>query len=219
MHRSDQLSGMRRQYQAHSLLERQAPEAPLTLLHDWLEQALAHEPPPSEANAMTLATVDEQGRPHCRVVLLKGIDARGLVFYSHHGSAKGQELAGNPRAALLFHWPRVRDGVQVRIEGAVEVVSDDEADAYFASRPRGSQIGAWASLQSQPLASRELFDRRVADVEKRYEGQDVPRPPHWSGFRLVPERIEFWYGAQFRLHERQCYERIDGAWTQAMLYP
>ena len=127
MHRSDQLSGMRRQYQAHSLLERQAPEAPLALLHDWLEQALAHEPPPSEANAMTLATVDEQGRPHCRVVLLKGIDACGLVFYSHHGSAKGQELAGNPRAALLFHWPALER--QLRIEGEVEQVAGEEADA------------------------------------------------------------------------------------------
>jgi pyridoxamine 5'-phosphate oxidase len=119
----------------------------------------------------------------------------------------------------LFHWRHLREGVQVKIEGTVEPVSAEEADAYFASRPRGSQIGAWASLQSQPLASREQFEQRYADVEKQYEGAPVPRPPHWSGFRVVPERIEFWYGAQFRLHERQCYERNNGVWSQVMLYP
>jgi pyridoxamine 5'-phosphate oxidase len=151
--------------------------------------------------------------------LLKGFDHRGFVFYTNFSSRKGRQLAANPQAALLFHWRHLREGVQVKIEGTVEPVSAEEADVYFASRPRGSQIGAWASLQSQPLASREQFDQRYADVEKQYEGAPVPRPPHWSGFRVVPERIEFWYGAQFRLHERQCYERSNGVWSQVMLYP
>ena len=189
----------------------------LNTFTDLLEQAKRS--PDPEPTAMTVATVGRDGRPAARTVLLKAFDERGFVFFTNFSSRKGRQLAANPQAALLFHWKHLREGVQVKIEGTVEPVSAAEADAYFASRPRGSQIGAWASLQSQPLASRELFERRVAEVEKRYEGQDVPRPPHWSGFRVVPERIEFWYGAQFRLHERQCYERVDGAWTQAMLYP
>lgn len=179
----------------------------------------ARQSPDPEPTAMTLATVGRDGRPAARTVLLKGYDERGFVFYTNFNSRKGQQLAGNPQAALLFHWKHIREGVQVKVEGTVEPVSAGEADAYFASRPRGSQIGAWASLQSQPLASREQFDLRVADVEQRYAGIDVPRPPHWSGFRIVPERIEFWYGAQFRLHERQCYQRDGGGWTQLMLYP
>ena len=172
-----------------------------------------------EPTAMTVATVGRDGRPAARTVLLKGFDARGFVFYTNFNSRKGRQLAGNPQAALLFHWKHIREGVQVKIEGTVEPVSAAEADAYFSSRPRGSQIGAWASLQSQPLASRELFEQRVAEVENRFEGVPVDRPPHWSGFRVVPERIEFWYGAQFRLHERQCYERVESAWARTMLYP
>jgi pyridoxamine 5'-phosphate oxidase len=172
-----------------------------------------------EPTAMTVATVGRDGRPAARTVLLKGFDERGFVFYTNFSSRKGRQLAANPQAALLFHWRHLREGVQVKIEGTVEPVSAEEADAYFASRPRGSQIGAWASLQSQPLASREQFDARYADYEKQYEGVPVPRPPHWSGFRVVPERIEFWYGAQFRLHERQCFERNNGEWSQVMLYP
>ncbi|MFM6988845.1 MAG: pyridoxamine 5'-phosphate oxidase [Arenimonas sp.] len=189
----------------------------LNTFTDLLEQAKRS--PDPEPTAMTVATVGRDGRPAARTVLLKAFDERGFVFFTNFSSRKGRQLAANPQAALLFHWKHLREGVQVKIEGTVEPVSAAEADAYFASRPRGSQIGAWASLQSQPLASRELFERRVAEVEKRYEGQDVPRPPHWSGFRVVPERIEFWYGAQFRLHERQCYERVEGAWKQVMLYP
>lgn len=182
-----------------------------------LEQAKQSLDP--EPTAMTVATVGRNGRPAARTVLLKGFDERGFVFYTNFNSRKGQQLARNPQAALLFHWKHLREGVQVKIEGTVEPVSADEADAYFASRPRGSQIGAWASLQSLPLSSRELFDQRYADVEQQYEGAPVPRPPHWSGFRVVPERIEFWYGANFRLHERQCFERIEGQWSQVMLYP
>ncbi len=189
----------------------------LATFSDLLEQAKQSIDP--EPTAMTVATVGRDGRPAARTVLLKGFDERGFVFYTNFSSRKGRQLAANPQAALLFHWRHLREGVQVKIEGTVEPVSAEEADAYFANRPRGSQIGAWASLQSQPLASREQFEQRYADVEKQYEGAPVPRPPHWSGFRVVPERIEFWYGAQFRLHERQCYERNNGVWSQVMLYP
>jgi pyridoxamine 5'-phosphate oxidase len=182
-----------------------------------LEQARQSQDP--EPTAMTVATVGRDGRPAARTVLLKAVDERGFVFFTNFNSRKGRQLAANPQAALLFHWKFLMEGVQVKIEGTVEPVSAVEADDYFRVRPRGSQIGAWASLQSEPLASRELFEQRVAEVEKRYEGMDVPRPPHWSGFRIVPERIEFWYGAQFRLHERQCYQRVGGVWSLGMLYP
>ena len=172
-----------------------------------------------EPTAMTLATVGKGGRPAARTVLLKGLDARGFVFFTNFDSRKGRQLAGNPQAALLFHWKMIREGVQVKVEGTVEPVTAAEADAYFATRPRASQIGAWASLQSQPLPSREVFEQRIAAMEQRFDGVDVPRPPHWSGFRVVPEMVEFWYGARYRLHERQRHERVDGAWRQQMLYP
>lgn len=177
----------------------------------------AGEPDPT---AMTVATATPDARPSARTVLLKAHDERGFVFYSHLGGRKGRELQANPQAALLFHWPRVRDGVQVRIEGPVETVSDAEADAYFASRPRASQLGAWASRQSETLDSRATFEARLAQYEREFEGREVPRPPRWTGFRVQPERIEFWYGAAFRLHERQLYE-VDAAghWSKRMLYP
>ena len=173
-----------------------------------------------DRTAMTLATAAADGRPSARTVLLKAHDARGFVLYTHLDRRKGGELQANPQAALLFHWPRVRDGVQVRIEGEVDIVAGDEADAYFASRPRGSQMGAWASLQSETLASREAFEARIARFEAEFAGREVPRPPRWGGFRVVPRAIEFWYGAQFRLHERWLHERdADGAWSKRMLYP
>ena len=172
-----------------------------------------------EPTAMTVATVGKGGRPSARTVLLKGLDERGFVFYTNFDSCKGRQLAANPQAALLFHWKMIREGVQVKIEGSVEPVTAAEADAYFASRPRPSQIGAWASLQSQTLPSREEFERRIDEMEKRFEDQPVTRPPHWSGFRIVPELVEFWYGARYRLHERHRYERINGEWNQRMLYP
>jgi len=189
--------------------------ATFDLLFD--EAGAAGEP---DRTAMVVASADADGRPSVRTVLMKAHDARGFVFYTHLDGRKGRELQDNPRAALLFHWPRVRRGVQVRIEGAVSIVDDAEADAYFASRPRGSQLGAWASEQSQTLESREIFEQRVAAREREFEGRDVPRPPRWGGFRVSPERIEFWYGAEYRLHERQLYERgADGAWSRRMLYP
>jgi pyridoxamine 5'-phosphate oxidase len=181
------------------------------------EAVAAGEPDPT---AMTLATADAQGRPSARTVLFKANDARGFVFYTHLDGRKGRDLQANPQAALLFHWPLVRQGVQVRIEGDVEIVDDAEADAYFASRPRGSQLGAWASLQSETLDSRETFEARLAEIATRFDGRDVPRPPRWTGFRVVPRAVEFWYGAQYRLHERQLHARgDDGAWSTRMLYP
>ncbi|HLU13976.1 MAG TPA: pyridoxamine 5'-phosphate oxidase [Arenimonas sp.] len=175
--------------------------------------------PEPEPTAMTLATADGKGRPSARAVLLKAWDERGFVFYTNYQSRKGQQLAANPQAALLLLWKQVREGVQVRIEGTVEPVTAAEADAYFATRPRESQLGAWASLQSQPMASRAEFEARYADYEREFAGGEVPRPPHWSGFRVVPEMIEFWYGAPFRLHERHIYVRRGGAWEKRMLYP
>ena len=172
-----------------------------------------------EPTAMTVATADARGRPSARTVLLKHVDARGFVFYTNFDSRKGRQLAANPQAALLFLWKTLRDQVQAKIEGTVEPVSAAEADAYFASRPRESQIGAWASLQSQTLDSRETFEARIDEFTAKFDGGPVPRPPHWSGFRVVPEMIELWYGAKFRLHERQRYARVDGRWTKRMLYP
>lgn len=172
-----------------------------------------------EPTAMSLATQDADGRLSVRVVLLKAFDERGFVFYTNTLSRKGRALAAHPSAALLFHWKGLRQQVQVRIEGAVQPVAADEADAYFASRPRGSQIGAWASLQSQPLPDRTTFDARFEQFEQEFEGGDVPRPPHWSGYRVVPDAIEFWYGQGFRLHERHAYRLVDGAWQTGLLYP
>ncbi len=181
------------------------------------EAQAAGEPDPT---AMVVATAGLDARPSARTVLLKSHDARGFVFYTHLDGRKGRELQANPHAALLFHWPRVRRGVQVRIEGAVEIVNDAEADAYFASRPRGSQIGAWASLQSETLDARATFEQRVAQVEQTFADREVPRPPRWTGLRVRPEKIEFWYGAEFRLHERQLYEcDCTGKWSKRMLYP
>jgi pyridoxamine 5'-phosphate oxidase len=174
-----------------------------------------------DATAMTVATADADGRPSARTVLLKAFDARGFVFYTHLDSRKGRELQANRHAALLFLWRSLREaGIQVRVEGEAQQVSDAEADVYFASRPRMSQIGAWASMQSQPLASREEFEQRLAGFEAQFEGRDVPRPEGWSGIRIVPQRIEFWYGVDFRLHERWCYEAdAGGVWSKRLLYP
>lgn len=173
----------------------------------------------TDANAMNLATLADQGRLSSRIVLLKTADERGFAFYTNLDSDKGRQLRAHPRAALCFHWKRLRDGVQVRVEGRVENVDDAEADAYFATRPRESQLGAWASLQSQTLPDRATFEERYAECEQRYADRPVPRPPHWSGLRVVPDLIEFWYGVPFRLHERQRHEWRDGAWQQRLLYP
>jgi len=171
----------------------------------------------AEPTAMTLATVDDAGRPSARIVLLKDVDARGFVFYTNYESRKGRELLAHPWAALCFHWQPMER--QVRVEGPVERVTDAEADAYFASRARMSRIGAWASRQSATLASDAELQQRVRDVEARFAGGDVPRPPNWSGFRVVPQRIEFWRGRPQRLHERILYERDDTGWRVRRLFP
>ena len=182
-----------------------------------LEEArMAGDPEPT---AMTLAT-SVDARVSARIVLLKGVDARGFRFFSNYESDKGRQLAAQPDVALAFHWKTLRNGVQVRVEGSAERLSAMESDAYFATRPRGSQLGAWASLQSRTLDARESFEQRIAEFEQRFEGGAVPRPPNWGGYVVRPARIEFWYGADFRLHERQCYERgAGGDWSRRMLYP
>lgn len=191
------------------------PTDPLSLFQEWLAEARLSEP--NDPEAMALATADAEGRPSVRMVLLKGQDERGFVFYTNLDSRKGGELAANPEAALLFHWKSLRR--QVRVEGPVEPVAADEADAYFATRGRDSQLGAWASDQSRPLDSRSTFEARFQEMAERFDGQDIPRPPRWGGFRLVPQRIEFWSDRAHRLHERRLFLRKDAGWTEGLLYP
>lgn len=189
---------------------------PHALFDAWIAEARRGEP--NDAEAMTLATVGADGRPSARIVLLKGHDARGFIFYTNSQSRKGDQLAANPNAALVFHWKSLRR--QVRIEGAVSPASAGEADAYFATRARDSQLGAWASDQSRPLESRAAFEARYAGVKAEHEGREVPRPPHWWGYRLVPDRIEFWTDRPHRLHERRLFTRgPDGGWGEGLLYP
>jgi pyridoxamine 5'-phosphate oxidase len=188
---------------------------PHSLFETWLAEARAAEP--NEPGAMTLATADRAGKPAARMVLLKGHDERGFVFYSNRASRKADELAANPYVALLFHWKSLRR--QVRVEGPVEPAGEDEADAYFASRGRESQLGAWASDQSRPLDRRETFEARYREVEARFEGGAVPRPPFWSGWRVVAERIEFWTDRPHRLHERRLFTRAGESWSEGLLYP
>ena len=189
---------------------------PHALFAEWLAEAELSEP--NDPSAMALATADAAGRPSVRMVLLKGHGQDGFVFYTNMDSRKGGELAANPRAALLFHWKSLRR--QVRIEGPVVPVSDEEADAYFASRARDSRLGAWASDQSRPLDARETFEARYQEMKARFDGGEVPRPPFWSGWRVVPERIELWNDRAHRLHERRLFTReADGSWSEGLLYP
>ena len=190
-------------------------EDPIGLFRAWLDEAGGTEP--EDANAMALASVGADGMPSCRMVLLKSADPAGFVFYTNTESRKGQQLGTNAKAALLFHWKSLRR--QVRVEGTVEPVAPEEADAYFATRPRQSQIGAWASEQSRPLESRFALEKRVARFASRYALGAVPRPPHWSGFRVVPLRIEFWRHGAFRLHDRLVYRREGEGWRSERLYP
>jgi len=191
------------------------PTDPFQLFDEWLREARAAEV--NDPEAMALATADASGQPSVRMVLLKGHGPDGFVFYTNEQSAKGEQLGVNPQAALLFHWKALRR--QVRIEGSVEHAADAEADAYFATRARDSQIGAWASDQSRPLDSRETFETQFSEFERKFAGQDVPRPPHWGGYRLVPLRMEFWTDRPHRLHERRLFTRVGTGWTEELLYP
>jgi pyridoxamine 5'-phosphate oxidase len=188
---------------------------PHILFESWLAEAKASEP--NDPNAMAVATVGVDGQPSVRMVLLKGHDERGFVFYTNFESRKAAELRATPRAALLFHWKSLCR--QIRIEGPIEPVSEAEGDAYFATRHRDSQLGAWASDQSRPLPSRAVFEARFAEMEARFAGGGVPRPPHWSGFRVMPERIEFWSDRAHRLHERRLFTRSAAGWDESLLYP
>ena len=188
---------------------------PFELFDGWMREARASEP--NDANAMTLATATADGAPSARMVLLKGVDPRGFVFYTNQQSRKGDELGANRRAALLFHWKSLRR--QVRVEGDVEHAAVAEADAYFASRARVSRLGALASDQSRPLADRAELERRVAELAARYPGEDIPRPAHWSGYRVLPARFEFWRDMPFRLHDRLVFTRAGAGWATGRLYP
>ncbi|MES3109093.1 Pyridoxine/pyridoxamine 5'-phosphate oxidase [Sphingomonas aurantiaca] len=190
-------------------------EDPIALFDAWYAEA--RETEINDSNAVALATADADGRPSVRMVLLKGHGPDGFVIYTNRESRKAGDLAVNRHAALLFHWKSLRR--QVRIEGSVSLVSDAESDAYFASRGRDSQLGAWASDQSRPLDSRETFETRFAEMQARFEGGDVPRPPHWGGYRIAPDRIELWQDRAHRLHERRLFTRETGTWTEGLLFP
>ena len=188
---------------------------PYQLFGSWLEDATKSEP--NDPNALALSTVDSDGMPNVRMVLLKGYDTRGFVFYTNYESTKGREILAARKAAMCFHWKTLRR--QVRVRGNVELVSDEEADAYYASRARGSRIGAWASKQSRPLESRFALEKAVAEYTAKYAIGNIPRPPYWSGFRILPVTIEFWHDRAFRLHDRVIFERTESGWTKTRLYP
>ncbi|MEM1011569.1 MAG: pyridoxamine 5'-phosphate oxidase [Planctomycetota bacterium] len=204
---------MKTRSEVFPVLQAQMPASPLDLVRDELTRPTRDLP-----NAITLATVDAAGRPRARVVLLKEVDDRGVVFFSNYESDKSRDLEANPHAAVAVYWHETL--TQVRVAGRVEKLTEAESDAYFATRPRGSQIGAWASDQSRPLEDFDDLKRRVAEVERQYEGQDVPRPPHWGGWRIVADDVEIWKDGEFRLHRRERYRLgVDGTWSMTLLNP
>lgn len=211
------LADMRRDYTRDGLAEAQAPHEPFALFRQWFDDAVKTEQPPVEANAMTLATVDAEGRPHCRILLLKGLDDQGFTFFTNYDSAKGQQLLVNPCAAMTFFWPALER--QVRIEGKVVKVTAEESDEYYQVRPLGSRLGAWASPQSRVIADRAELEGLVKATEKRFSDSQPHCPEHWGGYRLLPERIEFWQGRASRLHDRLNYRLQQGAWLRERLAP
>ena len=211
------LADMRRDYTRDGLSEEHAPLEPFALFHQWFAEAVKTEQAPVEANAMTLATVDPQGQPHCRVLLLKALDERGFTFFTNYDSAKGDQLKVNPRAAMTFFWPTLER--QVRIEGLVERVTPAESDAYFKVRPLGSRLGAWASPQSRVIDGRGELERLLAETERRFMETAPHCPEHWGGYRLVPQRMEFWQGRPSRLHDRLNYRLETDAWVRERLAP
>ncbi|MDD2048647.1 pyridoxamine 5'-phosphate oxidase [Pseudomonas putida] len=211
------LADMRRDYTRDGLAEAQAPDQPFALFRHWFDDAVKTEQPPVEANAMTLATVDADGRPHCRILLLKGLDDQGFTFFTNYDSAKGQQLQANPFAAMTFFWPALER--QVRIEGKVVKVTPAESDEYYQVRPLGSRLGAWASPQSQVIADRAELEGLVKATEQRFSDTQPHCPEHWGGYRLLPERIEFWQGRASRLHDRLNYRLQQGTWLRERLAP
>jgi pyridoxamine 5'-phosphate oxidase len=209
------IADLRRDYRSHVLVESEAASDPLVQFRQWFHEAVRAEL--LEPNAMTLATVTPSGDPAARTVLLKDLDATGFVFFTNYDSAKGRDLARHPRACLLFFWGELER--QVRITGRVERLTADESLAYFRSRPRGSQLGAWASPQSRVIESRDILDRALAELDATYTGADIPLPPFWGGFRVMPEAMEFWQGRTSRLHDRLLYSRIDDQWSRVRLAP
>lgn len=211
------LVDMRRDYTRDGLAEALAPIEPFALFRQWFDDAVKTEQPPVEANAMTLATVDADGQPHCRILLLKGLDDKGFTFFTNYDSAKGQQLQANPRAAMTFFWPALER--QVRIEGKVVKVSAQESDDYYQVRPLGSRLGAWASPQSRVIADRAELEGLVKATEQRFSDTQPHCPEHWGGYRLLPERIEFWQGRASRLHDRLNYRLQQSAWLRERLAP
>ncbi|MBW4574469.1 MAG: pyridoxamine 5'-phosphate oxidase [Aphanothece sp. CMT-3BRIN-NPC111] len=210
------IADLRSEYTLHGLSEADAEINPFQQFQKWFDQALAAQLP--EPNAMTLATATPDGKPSARIVLLKNFDEQGFVFYTNYDSHKGQELQANPQAALVFWWAELER--QVRIQGRVEKVTDAESDAYFHRRPLGSQLGAWASPQSQVISSRQVIETKLQELKEKYEHQEIPRPPHWGGYRVVPTAIEFWQGRPNRLHDRLHYRRCDdNSWAIERLSP
>jgi pyridoxamine 5'-phosphate oxidase len=210
-----ELATLRRSYRRSELLETAIDDQPLPQLKKWLGEAHAADLP--DSNAMCLSTVDERGRPSARMVLLRRLDERGLAFFTSYFSRKGREISTNPFVAATFYWASLER--QIRVEGRVEPLPEDESDAYFASRPRGHQIAAWASEQSEQVEDRALLDRRMEDYAGRFEGEDVPRPHSWGGFLIRPERVEFWQGRENRMHDRLEYTRADRGWDLHRLQP
>lgn len=210
------ISHIRREYRYEDLLEKNAPSNPFVLFQRWFKDALKAQL--MDANALAVASVSKTGKPSNRIVLLKGVDAKGFVFFTNYESRKGRELSGKPVASLLFFWPQLSR--QVRVDGRVAKVSAQESDAYFKTRPRGSQLGAWASDQSRVVPSREFLKKRMNALEEQFAGKDIPRPPYWGGFRLIPSTLEFWQGQPNRLHDRLEYQRKGkSGWRISRLAP